>query len=73
MVLALRIPTFFTPVNTVPRAEVYQGTGNLLRLTFFVKVSLPVVYRLRAIRSSPSNLRRGMTRGLSDVRFEMLG
>jgi len=52
---------------------VYQGTGNLLRLTFFVKVSLPVVYRLRAIRSSSSNLRRGMTRGLSDVQFEMLG
>lgn len=51
----------------------YQGSGNLLSLTFFVKVSLLVVYRLRAIRSSSSNLRRGMTRGLSEAPFEMLG
>jgi hypothetical protein len=32
-----------------------------------------VVYRLRAVRSSTSNLRHGMTRGLSDARFETLG
>jgi hypothetical protein len=50
----------------------YHVEDNLLGITFFVKVPRWVVYRLRAIRSSSSNLRRGMTHGLGNLIFEML-